>query len=313
MKFVIILCEGYDDIVFIERSLGANAQCERIKKTIGELPAPFGPQKETIQKGLVYNSLVRRDFLTENLTETNKSIVPSFERFLENKKANTTYVIMQMRGKALNDKVLGFLNYLPLAFGAREGKQLGSYRISEGYAVALVCDADSDVNDTIKKYQEDIKKHFKIKIEDEFIHGKWSKIEEMPFGIFVFHSDLENNNNDQTGTLENATFPLLQQAWKNRINVTESFIDENTQNDDEISIEKLLTKEGLSPKEKEERLLAIKVKRLKAIITAAGQFKNPGSSLSGMFHRDFISKKFFQESKVSVALAEFLTSETIFS
>ena len=45
MKAVLVFCEGYHDVVFAQRSLGAHGGCEWVGRPIRELPTPFGSDK----------------------------------------------------------------------------------------------------------------------------------------------------------------------------------------------------------------------------------------------------------------------------
>ena len=45
MKAVLVFCEGYHDVVFAQRSLGAHGGCEWVGRPIRELPTPFESDK----------------------------------------------------------------------------------------------------------------------------------------------------------------------------------------------------------------------------------------------------------------------------
>ena len=52
MKAVLVFCEGNQDAVFAQRSLGARGGYEWVDRPIGELPSPFGPSRVN-RKGLI--------------------------------------------------------------------------------------------------------------------------------------------------------------------------------------------------------------------------------------------------------------------
>ena len=60
MKAVLVFCEGYHDVVFAQRSLGAHGDCEWVDKPIGGLPSPFGSAGRVARKGLIATRFERQ-------------------------------------------------------------------------------------------------------------------------------------------------------------------------------------------------------------------------------------------------------------
>ena len=52
MRAVLVICEGLHEIIFIQRSLGAVADCKWFEEPIGDLPSPFGSLPGRSRKGL---------------------------------------------------------------------------------------------------------------------------------------------------------------------------------------------------------------------------------------------------------------------
>ena len=66
MKAALVFCEGYHDVVFAQRSLGAHGDCEWVDKPIGGLPSPFGSAGRVARKGLIATRFERQAI--DNLT-----------------------------------------------------------------------------------------------------------------------------------------------------------------------------------------------------------------------------------------------------
>ena len=102
----------------------------------------------------------------------------------------------------------------------------------------------------------------------------------MPVGCFVFHKGPQ----DERGTLEDHLAPMVKQVFPERYAAAENFVDQNRRSDDVVF--------------KDE------AKRLKAVITASGQFKHPGAPMSEIIGRSGIPSGPYQDSNLSRELAD---------
>ena len=102
-------------------------------------------------------------------------------------------------------------------------------------------------------------------------------------GFFVFRKSAQ----EETGTLENHLAPMAESAWPDRYGKARKFIDTNMDAEDKVS-----SKDA---------------ERLKAIITATGQFNHPGDPMSIIIGRGGLPKEQFETSPLSRELVDFLT------
>ena len=116
-------------------------------------------------------------------------------------------------------------------------------------------------------------------------HGKWITGNGIALGCFVFH---DGNQREKTGTLETHLEPMMAAAWPDKFSAAKKFMEDNAREGDAVH--------------------GNKAKRMKATITAAGQFNNPGSPLSEIIGRNGLPETQFQKSQASRELAEFLTA-----
>lgn len=116
-------------------------------------------------------------------------------------------------------------------------------------------------------------------------HGKWIIGNDVPVGCFVFH---DKDAPRKTGTLETHVGPMAKNAWPDRFCAAKKFVDDNAREGDVVH------GDG--------------AKRMKAIVTSAGQFDNPGSPLSEIIGRNGLPGEQFESSPASRELAEFLTA-----
>ena len=160
------------------------------------------------------------------------------------------------------------------------GGTAGLFDITE-YATAFVFDADTEgVDATIQTFQP----RYSAQFGDltSLNHGQWSPSLTTSLGIFVFH-----NPDDKTGTLEDHLGPMAAEAWPLQFSEAEAFIDAHRGSNDKVSSKSS--------------------ERMKAIITATGQFNHPGDPMSVILGRNGLPKQVFEASSLSRELAEFLT------
>ena len=274
MRAVLVFCEGSHDVVFTTRSLGAVAHCKWVSKPIRELPTPFGVSK-TVHKGLIARRLERRVFENLTLQDAAHSPLPSFEAVVEDTASKTMFVLICTHGKDQMGAVQDLLTDLHDIFNGEP-----RYDVSE-YAVAFLFDADAiGMVETINVFRERYEPHFgDLSAVD---HGKWAKTDTSPVGCFVFHKGTD----DETGTLEDHLAPMTIAAWPDRYAKAYDFIHDNRNDSDSVSLSR--------------------ASQLKAVITAAGQFRAPGDGLTHVIGRDGLSSTAFEESSLCKELVDFL-------
>ena len=154
----------------------------------------------------------------------------------------------------------------------------GHYDVTE-YAAAFLFDANAEgLPATLEAFRQD----YGARLGDlsRVDHAKWISTATIPVGVFVFH-DVAT----QTGTLEDHLAPMVESWTPDRYAGATAFIDDNKRPNDAASHDQ--------------------AKRLKAILTATGQFGQPGYSLSVILREDLPSEQ-FSSSPASKALVEFL-------
>lgn len=276
MRAVLVFCEGHHDIVFTARSLSAVAQCNLVKKQIRRLPSPFGPS-DTARKGLLATRLERRDIEDLNLQTAAHPPLPSFDAIVEDTAEDTMFMLVRTHGKDRVEAVQGLLADLRVIF---DPTLVDTYDVAE-YAVAFLFDANAiglvkTINSFRQRYIDDFGD---LSGAD---HGKWTTTEVSPVGCFVFHTE----STDKTGTLDDHLASMVDTEWPDRYAKAHAFIDNNMEESDKV--------------------YGSRASQLKAVITAAGQFRVPGAGLTQVIGRGGLPKAVFEESSLSKELVAFL-------
>ena len=95
MRAVLVFCEGTHDVVFVERSLGACASCQRVTRPMRDLPSPFGAG-HTVPKGLIAQRL--DDCAVEELAlQDSYPPTPQFESVVEVPEQDMMFVLVSGR------------------------------------------------------------------------------------------------------------------------------------------------------------------------------------------------------------------------
>jgi hypothetical protein len=277
MKAVLVFCEGRHDVVFVQRSLGSHLGCTFFKKPIGTLPSPFGKDKAAA-KGLIARRFERQALEGLTLQAAAHPPHPRFESVLEHEASSTMYFMVRAQGQDQPDAILGLLAVLNEMVTEEPP---GTYDVSE-YAAAFLFDADVEgVDATLATFRERFGEYFGDLTALE--PGQWIATQSVPVGCFIFHKEGES-----IGTLEDHLAPMAESAWPDQYPKAQAFIDDNKTEADRVSA-----------KESE---------RLKAIITATGQFNHPGDPLSEILGWRGLSKAEFDEAPLSKAIVEFLAA-----
>lgn len=271
MRAVLVFCEGITDVVFVERSLGALGDYERLSNAVKDLPSPFGSGK-SLPKGLIATRLAERafeDFALRDLYPPS----PQFESAVRSSGNDIMFLLVRTGGKSQVRAVLELIQYVDVLMSA------GEFDVTE-HAVAFLFDAnDEGVRITLDNFRENYNAYFGDLLDAE--QGQWITTNSIPVGVYVFHKDTQ-----ETGSLEAHLEPMVRSAWPDRYASAQHFIDANSKPEDEASRNDAT--------------------RLKAIITAAGQFNHPGRPLATVIARNGLPKTQFAESTASQALVRFL-------
>ena len=188
--------------------------------------------------------------------------------------AGIIFLLVRANGRDQVAAVIDLLEDVDASMG------VGGVAISE-YAAAFLFDADMvGLTATLEEFREHYSGHFGDLSQAG--HSRWVATATCPLGVFVFH----RTAGDETGTLEDHLAPMVESAWPDRYASARDFIDDNRQPCDEVS--------------------RSDARRLKAIVTSAGQFDHPGSPLSTMISRDGIPEEQFATSSMSRTLVVFL-------
>ena len=276
MKAVLVFCEGYHDVVFAQRSLGAHGGCEWVGRPIRELPTPFG-RNQIARKGFVAMRLERHGLEDRAIRAAAHPPLPRFESIVENAATRTMFFMVSAHGKTQTAPVLDLLRSLNDTID----QPAGTFDVSE-YAAAFLFDANGEgVTATLEGFRNRYAGHFGDLSKLE--HGRWVTETTVPVGCFVFHRSAE----DPTGTIEDHLAPMVKGAWPVRFAEAECFVEDKRDDGDRVS--------------------GSESERLKAIITVTGQFNHPGDPMSIVIGRTGIPVAAFVGARASVELTEFLT------
>ncbi len=273
MRAVLVFCEGTHDVVFVERSLGACAGCERLKGTIRDLPSPFGASK---------NSSVPTDLIATQLRKLNIQDIalrddyppaPQFETAVRSRATDVVYVLIRAGGKNRSKAVIELMRYVDDTMSADD------FDVVE-HAAAFLFDADDEgLASTVEQFQREYGTYFGDL--SQATYARWTTASSIPVGVYVFH-----RGDSKTGTLDDHIAPMVESAWPHWYHSARDYIDGNRRCEDAAS--------------------SSDAKRLKAIVTAAAQFEHPGRPLSTVVARKGLPRQQFESSSESAALAAFL-------
>ncbi len=138
MKAILVFCEGYHDVVFAQRSLGARGDCEWVDQPIGELPSPFG-RSDVARKGFIAQQLERHAFENRAIRATVHPSPPCFESIVQNAATRTMFFLIRTQGKTQTKTVVDLLKALDDTID----QPPGTFDVSE-YAAAFLFDANGE-------------------------------------------------------------------------------------------------------------------------------------------------------------------------
>ena len=272
MRAVLVFCEGKHDVVFVERSLGACAGCERLKGAIRDLPSPFGASKSSsVPTGLIATRLGQLD-IQDIALQDDYPPAPQFETAVRSP-ADAVYVLIRAGGKRKSKAVLELMQYVD------DTMSVGGFDVTE-HAAAFLFDADDEgLASTVEQFQREYGAYFGDL--SRATHAAWTTTSSIPVGVYVFH-----RGDSKTGTLDDHIAPMVESAWPCWYASARHYIDSNRKSEDAAS--------------------GSDAKRFKAIVTAAAQFEHPGRPLSTVVARKGLPRQQFESSPESTALVAFL-------
>ena len=183
------------------------------------------------------------------------------------------FLLIRTGGKAQARAILKLVQHV----GALMSE--GEFDVTE-HGAAFLFDANAEgVGATLEKFRKAYGTHFGGLVNAE--HGRWTRTNSIPVGVYIFHKGAQ-----ETGTLEDHLEPMVKSEGPKRYANALRFIDDNRKPDDAASRNDAT--------------------RLKAIITAAGQFSHPGRPLATMIAHNGLPNVQFEESAASQGLVEFL-------
>ena len=274
MKAVLVFCEGDHDVVFVKRSLGACADCKWMDdQPMRKLPSPFGASR-TLPKGLIaqrFDELAVEDLALED----DDRPTPQFSSLIVDAANEVMFALIRAGGKDKAQQVLRLVQYVDALMDA------GGHEVSE-HAVAFLFDADDEGLDTaVSAFRRDYAPYYGNL--DGVAHAQWLSTKGVPVGLYVFHAE-----GKETGTLENHTAPMVADEWPDRYDAASRFIDGNSKPTHAV--------------------MRNEARRLKAVMTAAGQFDHPGRPLGTVLARNGLSVERYKASRAANDLASFLLS-----
>ena len=155
MKAVLVFCEGYHDVVFAQRSLGAHGGCEWVGRPIRELPTPFGPNA-VARSGFIAKRLERHALDDLAIRAAAHPPLPCFESIVENVGMRTMFFMVRAHGKAQTAPVLDLLRSLDTTIDHPPG----TFDVSK-YAAAFLFDANGEgVIETLAGFRDRYGAHF---------------------------------------------------------------------------------------------------------------------------------------------------------
>lgn len=272
MKAVVVLCEGRHEILFVQRSMGAIADCRWVNASIVNLPSPFGTMPGR-SKGLIATRL-ERDVDELTLRGAAYPPLPQFESALIDKETDALFILVRANGKNQAGAIIDLLDEV------HDSMDVDDLDVST-HAVAFLFDANAaGLAATLDQFRRDYESHFGGLAD--VAHSGWIRTAKCPLGVFVIH----RSDTDSTGTLEDHLAPMVESAWPDWYAGARGFIDGHRRGGD-----------GASRNE---------AARLKAIITSAGQLEHPGTSLATVVDRDGLPEAQYKASPLAQTLTAFL-------
>ncbi|HTN85033.1 MAG TPA: hypothetical protein VL242_15145 [Sorangium sp.] len=275
MKLVLAVCEGEHDVAFVHRSariLGGFAPFER---SIGSYPVPLGAGLSGSPPAAQFltRRLQRQGLETAALEMATRPQLPALTGALRDKTGDVLLLTLRSHGFSHRQEVRTFLEDLFLTLDAVVSKEITSC------ATAFFVDADED--GCAARAEEVAASFGDLWGAATLIPGQWVTSPRGPLGVFVFCAPGATD-----GSLEDGLAPLMQSHLGSYWVAAEAFIDGHAAADAKVK--------------------RARRHRLKAVITAAGQFDRPGNPMSEMIRHDALPSAVFRTSPEAAKLVAFL-------
>jgi hypothetical protein len=273
VKAVVVFVEGQGDVAYVLRSLGRVAGAKFCKSKPEDLPTPFGKspgQGSQSSRGLVLNWNERGTLSDRTLEASAEDHEPVFQSAakvppnpLQSGRPDLVFVV-RMGGDRKATEIGMLLKRLEVSFTSGLTHEVARV------ACAFVFDAD-----TPKHYDQQNGDCVRLR-EQRFAtdygeqlaghtpqHAAWTTTWSIPLGLFVLHAVATRG-----GTLEHVVEPPLHAdpVWAPRIKAAEQLLQAHEQASDPVYDKS-------------------SADRVKARLTIAGQWRDPGSSLAQILRR----------------------------
>lgn len=244
-----------------------------MKTPIRQLPSPFGAN-DMVPTGLIAQRI--QETAVEDLAlQDSYPPTPQFESVVKDAEQGLMFVLVRVGSKYSTEAVLTLVRYMDALMDA------GRFEVSE-HAAAFLFDADDEgVSATVSAFQRNYAPYYGDL--GSVAPAQWTSTRSTPVGLYVFHAD-----DKETGTLEHHVAPMVESAWPERYAAARCYIDENRRPADAVS--------------------KSDAKRLKAVITSAGQFDHPSRPLGTILAKSGLPDERYRSSEAANALASFLMS-----
>lgn len=251
-KAVLVICEGSHDVIFVQRVLGQEG-FKYFDGPVEHLPTPLGLRPDgPISRSYILDRCAK-DRSGSSVRSLNSPAKPTFESVLYQEQSDTLYVLLRRGHDGFSPMERAVVDELRTYSGKR-GVQIQSW------AVAILMDADEvGVDGRAKQLVQELKDWSGG--PEVLNDGAWTSTLEGPIGLFVFSRPA-----DGKGTLDDHLADILRQDGSLPLAAAELFIDGNK------SVDHTVSKKPAD--------------RLKAMMTAAGQFHLPGQPLSEVISRN---------------------------
>jgi len=285
MRALFVFCEGRHDVLFTQRCLGALGSYQFFGKSIRELPTPLGdaPVEHDGDKSYIARRIARARVGTSTLQTAAHPARPVFESVLTKTtpstettpSTKTIVVLLRAHGDSTAEANLELLRELG------DLLVIPRWDIRE-YAVAFLFDADGSLDQRLERFR---RKYAEIMNSAEPIdHDQWvpGTLGARGIGLHVFHDPSR-----RAGTLDEELERIVRQQLPDKIVAATAFIDGAKDPSDPVSVSE--------------------ASRLKAVVTAAGQFSHPGDPLSRLLaDRERLPRDVFSRSPLGQRLVDFL-------
>ncbi len=276
MRLILAICEGDHDVAFVHRSARSLGGFVPFERPLGQYPVPLGGGFSGVQPAAQF--LVARARRAhpelETITDAIRPRLPALAGALYHDASDTLLLFVRAHGMD-RVEVVTFLDDLFDTFDA-----VATNDISECATVFFLDADDDDCEARATRIAASFGRSWGIVALSS---ATWVVGDRGPLGAFVFCAQ-----GSTTGSLEDALAPLMKAQGAAYWAAAEAFIDNHA--------------------EPGARVRKAARYRLKAVITASGQFERPGNPMSEMIRYKALSSAIFMTSPEARRVAVFLAA-----